>query len=120
VVDFVFRLAVGHAHICAVAAPIGADGDRKELVMPFMGADHEQLAQLGRTLRSQPEAIAQMITAVTNGFHNSQWTGPAKDRFQSEWDTSFRTALNRLDTAFRDAGEECIKLAEGLNQYMGR
>ena len=83
------------------------------------GANPEQLEALGTTLRSQIEAINAVVSTVTSSLGNTTWSGPARDRFQSDWDGSFRSALTQLNAAFEAAGSDCVARAGNLRAVMG-
>ena len=87
--------------------------------MTLYGANPEQLEQLGNTLTAQIQAIEAVIGTVTNTLTNTTWTGPARDRFQSDWDGSFRSALGQLNAAFDTAGRDCVVRAANLRSIMG-
>ena len=87
--------------------------------MTMHGADPEQLAQLGRTLRTQIDTIDGVVSVVGGALANTVWHGPARDRFAREWDESFTMALMRLKDAFGAAGGECIARADELRRVMG-
>lgn len=84
----------------------------------IIGADVEQLHQLGDQLRLKPADIEALITAVTGALGNTAWQGPARERFESEWSSSFRPALTRLMDAFDAAGNECKSRATALHHAM--
>ncbi len=87
--------------------------------MTLYGANPEQLEQLGATLKAQIQAIDAVISTVTSTLTNTTWTGPARDRFQSDWDGSFRSALTQLNAAFDAAGGDCVTRASNLRAVMG-
>ena len=87
--------------------------------MTLYGANPEQLEQLGTTLRAQIQAIDAVISTVTSTLTNTTWSGPARDRFQSDWDGSFRSALTQLNAAFDVAGGDCVMRASNLRSVMG-
>lgn len=87
--------------------------------MTIYGANPEQLEQLGNTLKAQIEAINAVVSTVTSTLGNTTWTGPARDRFQSDWDGSFRGALTQLNVAFDAAGGDCVMRASNLRSVMG-
>ena len=86
--------------------------------MSEMGADDQQLTQLGSTLKHQPDAINQIISTVTSALGNTVWKGPARTQFEQDWEHSFKGALGRLNEAFVAAGTDCIKRSEALVQAM--
>ena len=87
--------------------------------MTMYGANPEQLNALGRSLQHQIEAIDSVTSAVSAALGGTTWTGPARDRFEQEWNTTFRTALNRLNEAFDAAGRDCIARSTELERVMG-
>ena len=87
--------------------------------MTMYGANHEQLEALGNTLKAQIESINAVVSTVTSTLGNTTWTGPARDRFQSDWDGSFRGALTQLNAAFEAAGTDCVTRAGNLRSVMG-
>jgi uncharacterized protein YukE len=84
----------------------------------IIGADVEQLHQLGATLKSKPADIDALISTVTSALANTAWQGPARDRFEGDWHSSFRPALGKLMDAFDAAGNECQSRATALHQAM--
>ena len=87
--------------------------------MSNYGANPEQLASLGRSLKQQITAIDQVMSTVTSALAGTTWTGPAREQFESDWNTSFRTALGKLNQAFEAAGNGCITRSTDLQQVMG-
>jgi uncharacterized protein YukE len=83
------------------------------------GANPEQLTSLGRNMKQQIDAINGVVTAVGGALGGTTWTGPARDQFEQEWNTQFRTALNRLTEAFDAAGQDCINRSTELQRVMG-
>ena len=83
------------------------------------GANPQQLADLGRSLRNQIDSINGVITTVTSALSGTTWTGPARDQFESDWNTTFRNALNRLNDSFEAAGQSCISRSSELERVMG-
>jgi uncharacterized protein YukE len=83
------------------------------------GANPEQLAMLGRSLQQQMHSIEGVMSTVGSALGGTTWVGPARDRFESDWNTSFRTALNKLNQAFDAAGRDCVARADELRRVMG-
>lgn len=83
------------------------------------GAIPEQLTSLGRSLKQQITSIEHVISTVSSALAGTTWTGPARDQFESDWNTSFRTALGKLNQAFEAAGSDCINRSTDLQRVMG-
>ena len=87
--------------------------------MSMYGANPEQLASLGRALKQQIASIESVMSTVSSVLGGTTWVGPARDQFESDWNTSFRTALNKLNQAFDAAGSDCIARSADLQRVMG-
>lgn len=87
--------------------------------MTMYGANPEQLTALGRTMKQQIPTIETMIQTVSSALTTTVWVGPARDRFESEWNSSFRNVLQRLNMAFEMAGTDCINRSTDLARVMG-
>jgi uncharacterized protein YukE len=87
--------------------------------MSMYGANPEQLNGLGRSMKQQRTAIDGVIGAVSSALAGTVWEGPARQQFESEWNTTFKGALNRLTEAFDVAGTDCINRSSELQRVMG-
>ena len=87
--------------------------------MGMYGANPEQLNGLGRSMKQQRTAIDGVIGAVNSALAGTVWEGPARQQFESEWNTTFKNALNRLNEAFEVAGSDCINRSSELQRVMG-
>jgi uncharacterized protein YukE len=87
--------------------------------MSMYGANPEQLNGLGRSMKQQRTAIDGVIGAVSSALAGTVWEGPARQQFESEWNTSFKSALNRLNESFEVAGSDCINRSADLQRVMG-
>ena len=88
-------------------------------IMSMYGANPEQLASLGRSLKQQITSIEGVMSAVTSALSGTTWVGPAREQFEGDWNTSFRTALGKLNQAFDAAGSDCIARSTDLQRVMG-
>lgn len=86
----------------------------------LIGGDVDQLHQLGDQLKLKQGDIDQIITAVRSALGNTVWQGPARDRFEGEWRSSFEPALGRMKEAFDAAGNECKSRATALHAAMAQ
>lgn len=68
----------------------------------ILGGDPQQMQQLAQTFRTQAGAVDQLTGTINNTLNSTVWTGPAADRFRQEWETTFRTALARLQDALNE------------------
>jgi uncharacterized protein YukE len=87
--------------------------------MSMYGANPEQLAALGRAMKNQMTSIDGVVNTVTAALSGTAWEGPARQQFESDWNTTFRGALSRLNEAFDAAGTDCINRSNALQQVMG-
>lgn len=87
--------------------------------MSMYGANPEQLAGLGRQLQRQIDNIDAITSAVASALGGTTWVGPARDQFEQEWSSGFRTALTRLGEAFDAAGRDCLQRSADLQRVMG-
>lgn len=87
--------------------------------MTMYGANPEQLASLGRSLKQQITSIEGVVSAVGSALGGTTWVGPARERFEQDWNTTFRNALNKLNQAFDAAGGDCIARSADLERVMG-
>lgn len=87
--------------------------------MSMYGANPEQLASLGRSLKQQINSIEGVVSAVSAALGGTTWVGPARDQFENDWNTTFRNALARLNQAFDAAGSDCIARSTDLQRVMG-
>ena len=87
--------------------------------MTMYGANPEQLTELGHTLKRQVAPIDQLMATVTGVLSGTTWQGPARDRFEQDWNGSFRKALDGMKQAFEAAGNDCVVRSQNLAQVMG-
>jgi len=87
--------------------------------MSLYGANPEELDHLGATLTRQIDAIATVMSNVSSVLAGTTWVGPARERFEGEWNGSFRNALTRLNDAFQAAGQDCTRRSDDLRRVMG-
>jgi len=90
--------------------------------MTMYGANPDELDHLGSTLRRQIAAIDGVVAQVGAALAGTTWMGPARDRFQADWERVFTGpsgALTRLNDAFGSAGTDCQRRAAELRRVMG-
>jgi uncharacterized protein YukE len=89
-------------------------------VSGLIGGDVDQLHHLGDQLRMRQADIDQIVNAVRNALGGTVWQGPARQRFEGEWRSSFEPALARMKEAFDAAGAECKSRAAALHAAMAQ
>ena len=67
--------------------------------MGMQGADIMQMQQLEQRLRQESGAVNELMGRINSALTNTQWTGPAADRFKQEWNDQFVKALQTLSNA---------------------
>ncbi|HEX9259287.1 MAG TPA: hypothetical protein VF855_07095 [Acidimicrobiales bacterium] len=90
--------------------------------MTLYGANPDELDHLGATLRRQISSIEAVVAQVGSALAGTTWIGPARDRFQADWERVFTGpsgALTRLNEAFGTAGTDCQRRAAELRRVMG-
>jgi hypothetical protein len=87
--------------------------------MYLYGANPDELDHLGTTLQHQIDTIQGVVGTVGGVLGSTTWMGPARDRFQQEWESTFTSALQRLNDAFGAAGRDCLQRSAALRQVMG-
>ena len=87
--------------------------------MSMYGANPEQLTNLGNNLIRQIDAVHTVVSTVSSALSGTTWEGPARAQFESEWNATFRTALDRLGAAFDAAGRDCLRRSQDLQVVMG-
>jgi uncharacterized protein YukE len=83
------------------------------------GANPDELDHLGTALSRQIDAIEGVIATVSAALGGTTWMGPARQRFEADWNGSFTAALRRLNDAFAAAGTDCRARATELRRVMG-
>jgi uncharacterized protein YukE len=73
--------------------------DQEEIVMGMSGADIAQMQQLEQRLKQEGATVNELMQRIDQSLSNTQWTGPAADRFRQEWSNDFRKALMTLSNA---------------------
>ena len=67
--------------------------------MGMQGADIMQMQQLEQRLQQESGAVKELMQRINSALENTQWTGPAADRFRQEWAGQFQKALMTLSDA---------------------
>ncbi len=79
------------------------------------GGQIEQMRQLAGKFRSDAQTLQSLIASLNADTGNSTaiWTGPAADRFRSDW-AGFKPTLDKLVAALEEAGTAIDKNAQNI------
>jgi WXG100 family type VII secretion target len=79
------------------------------------GGQIEQMRQLAGKFRGDAQTLQALIASLNADTSNSTaiWTGPAADRFRSDW-AGFKPTLDKLVAALEDAGTAVEKNAQNI------
>lgn len=84
--------------------------------MSILGANPEQMQQLAVRFRNEARAVSDLQGRITGTLADTVWTGPAAERFRSEWETSFRQALTRLEAALDDNAQQVERRLQAITE----
>ena len=68
----------------------------------MVGASLEQMQSLEQQFIADAQAVAEVQRRISAAVGNTTWTGPAADRFRSEWNGTFVSALTRLQESLQE------------------
>lgn len=78
-----------------------------------IGADTAQLSALKGAFDEQSAAVANLQSTITGRLGAVYWEGPARVRFESEWQ-AIQPALNSLQESLQAAGTEANAVAQRI------
>jgi len=84
--------------------------------MTMVGGNLEQLRVLEQRFTADAEEVGDLQRRITATLNNTTWTGPAADRFRSEWNGSFVGALARLQEALTENASVVRSRAQAIQQ----
>lgn len=80
--------------------------------MAFLGANTEQLRNLGTQLQTGSNEIEKQNSMLTRMLDGTDWKGPDADRFRNEWKSNHATALAKVAQALEEAGKHASRNAQ--------
>ena len=69
----------------------------------FTGMDIQAVRQLSQQMKSKAEEIRSLMQQLTSQLQNTQWVGPDREKFTSDWQGQHVAALNRVIQGLEDA-----------------
>ncbi len=70
--------------------------------MSMRGGNLQQMGDLSQRFNADADLVTDLESRITSVLSGTEWTGPAADRFRSDWDRQFRPALQKLTMALRE------------------
>ena len=68
----------------------------------MVGGSLEQMQGLEQQLTTDAQTVGELQRRISSAVANTTWTGPAAERFRSEWNGTFVSALSRLQEALNE------------------
>lgn len=68
----------------------------------MVGGSLEQMQGLEQQLTTDSQTVGELQRRISAAVSNTTWTGPAAERFRSEWNGTFVSALTRLQDALHE------------------
>lgn len=65
----------------------------------LLSGDTTQMTELAGTFVRAAGDVAALVATLDAPVHATTWTGPAAERFRTQWDTEFAPTLRRLEEA---------------------
>lgn len=84
--------------------------------MALLGQIPEEVDSLAADLDVKAEDIETLITALASKLGSTTWTGPDRDRFEGDWNSTLTTNLRNVAGALRDAASIARQNAEQQRQ----
>jgi uncharacterized protein YukE len=70
----------------------------------FIGMDVQQVRTFAQLLNTKADELEGILNTLTSSLQSTQWVGPDRQRFESDWDGQFVTALRNVAEGLRTAG----------------
>ena len=70
----------------------------------LLSGDTAQMDTLHQTFMHASDEIQTLVGTLTGPVQSTTWTGPAAERFRSQWNDEFSPMLHRLQEALQTNG----------------
>lgn len=77
----------------------------------FTGMDVEAVRGLAKQMQSSADQIRDLARRLTSALESTQWVGPDRERFVSEWQGQYLTSLNQVADGLRETAGRADKNA---------
>ncbi len=82
----------------------------------FTGMDVPAVRQLSAQMNQSASQIRQLMAQLTNQLGGTQWFGPDRSRFESDWSGTHVQQLTAVATALEDAAQRATMNANEQEQ----
>jgi uncharacterized protein YukE len=79
---------------------------------PFTGMDIPAVRQLSQQLSQKASEIQSIAQQLTGQLQNTQWVGADRERFLSDWQGQYQTALNKVVEGLNEASQRASQNAQ--------
>jgi uncharacterized protein YukE len=69
----------------------------------FTGMDIPAVRQLSTQMTQSASQIRQLMSTLTNQLNGTQWVGPDRSRFESDWSGTYVQQLTQVASALEEA-----------------
>ena len=84
--------------------------------MTFLGMDTQAVQQLAQQMSHSADQIENIMQTLTHSLTGTQWTGPDREQFVSDWQSTHCTALRTVVQGLRDAAQKAMQNAQQQEQ----
>ncbi len=84
--------------------------------MPITGMDIEGVRQLAAQMDNNAAQIEQLRDALKGALESTEWIGPDRERFVSDWDGAFMPQLTTVANSLRDTANAARSNADQQEQ----
>lgn len=78
----------------------------------FTGMDVSGVRQLSAQMNQSASQIRQLMSQLTNQLSGTQWVGPDRSRFESDWTGSYVQQLTTVASALEEAAQRANQNAQ--------
>lgn len=82
----------------------------------MLGGDPSSMRLLATRFRQEASEVDNLTARVSAALADTTWTGPAADRFRSEWEGTYRGVLARLSQSLHGSAAHVDARVSAIEQ----
>lgn len=82
----------------------------------LLSGNTSEMLTLSSTFNGAAADVQALLARLTGPVHATTWTGPAADRFRTQWDAEFAPMLRKLEEALTTNGTIVSQRIQALEQ----